>query len=492
MAPAVEIPLVDLSDEDEANRWERAHGLMTESTRCPFVLPRDFPLRPLLLRLGADEHILLLVHHHIASDGWSSQLFWRELTTLYGAFALGEASPLEELPIQYQDYASWQRRWLQGEVLERQLAYWKKQLDGVAVLQLPTDHPRPTAQRFNGAKHTALFPKELAEGLKTLSRQEGSTLFMTLLAAFQTLLYRYAAQEDISVGCPVAGRIRPETEGLIGFFINTLVLRTDFTGEPSFRDLLRRVRAMALGAYDHQDVPFEKLVEELRPQRDLSRHPLFQVSFRLRNYPRSPENISGLAIEPFELKTEIAKYDLALAIDDDARGLTAEIEYNTDLFDAATIDQMLGHYRILLEEIVRNPERRISAIELLSEAERHRLLVEWNDTEKLYSKDKCVQELFEEQVTRTPEAVAVVFQDHRLTYRELNNRANQLAHYLRRFGVGSGRLVAICMDRSLEMIVGLIGILKAGGAYVPVDPEYPKERAVLMLEDTAPPVLLTQ
>jgi amino acid adenylation domain-containing protein len=432
------------------------------------------------------------VMHHIVSDGWSMGVFLRELVVLYEAFYKGHPSPLEELPIQYADFAMWQREWLEEEELETQLAYWEGQLAGVPVLELPTDRPRPAAPSHQGAQQSLLLPKEFSESLKALSRQEKVTLFMTLLAAFEVLLYRYTGQEDIAVGTPIANRTRTEIEELIGFFVNTLALRTDLSGDPTFRELVARVREVTLEAYAHQDLPFEKLVEELRPERNLSHPPLFQVGFGLQDAAGEGVAVGEVAVEPVEVDKGTAKFDLTLSMVEGAEGLRGTVEYSTDLFDAGTMARMLGHYRTLLEGIVANPNRRLSELPLLTEAERHRMLVEWNDTAVAYSEDSCIHELFEAQVARTPETVAVVFEGQQLTYRELNGRASQLARYLRALGVGPEVLVGICVERSLEIAVGILGILKAGGAYVPLDPMYPRERLAFMLDDTRTPVVLTQ
>ena len=349
----------------------------------------------------------------------------------------------------------------------------------------------PSVQTYRGARQSIELPKGLTEGLKELSRREGVSLFMTLLAAFQTMLYRYTGQEDIVVGSPIANRNRAEIEGLIGFFVNTLVLRTDLAGNPSFRELLSQVREVALGAYEHQDLPFEKLVEELQPERNLSHSPLFHVMFALQNAPGPTADVSGLTPRREFIDSGTAKFDLTLFVFPQEEGLTATLEYNTDLFDAATITRMMGHFRTLLEGIVTNPRRRVSDLPLLTETERHQLLVEWNDTETGDQGDQCLHELFEAQVERTPDAIAVVFQDQKWTYRELNGRANQLATYLKRLGVPSEALVGLCMERSVELMVGILGILKVGGGYVPLDAEYPKERLFFMLEDARVPVLLT-
>jgi len=377
-------------------------------------------------------------------------------------------------------------------VLEEQVAYWGGQLGGdLPVLELPTDRPRPAAQTFRGATQSFVLSGDLSGSLKVLSRQEGVTLFMTLLAAFKTLLYRYTGQEDILVGSPIANRNRAEIEELIGFFVNTLVLRTDLSGNPTFRELLGRVRDVTMGAYAHQDLPFERLVEELQPERDLSYNPLFQVVFALQSVPMEAPTLPGLTVTLLEVDNRTAKFDLTLELWERAEGLYGRLEYNTDLFEAGTIERMAKHFRTLLEGIVTDPGQRLWEPPLLTEAERHQLLVEWNDTEAGYPRDKCIHQLFEEQVNRTPDAAAVVFEGEKLTYAELNRRANQLAHHLQALGVGPETLVGLCVERSFEMIIGILGILKAGGAYVPLDPAHPKERLAFMLEDAQVMALLT-
>ncbi len=494
IAPAqpLTLPVVDLRGLEESERKAEARRRAREEARRPFDLARGPLFRAGLLRLGEEEHVLLLTMHHIVSDGWSMGVFRRELETLYEAFSRGEPSPLAELPIQYADFAVWQRRWLQGEVLDRQLSYWKQRLAGVGALELPTDHPRPPVQTFRGTRQSLALSESLTEALKELSRREGVTLFMTLLGAFQVLLSRYTGQEDVTVGSPIANRNRAEIEGLIGFFVNTLALRTDLSGDPTFKELLGRVQEVALGAYGYQDIPFEKLVEELQPERDTSRSPLFQVMFALQNMPQQAPESKDLSLSRLQVESGTAKFDLTLFMSEGPEGLRATCEYNTDLFEADTIARMLKHFRVLLKGVVANPERRLSELPLLTEPERHQLVVEWNDTQADYPKDECVHELFEEQVERTPEAVAVVFEEQRLTYRELNRWANRLAHRLKGMGVGPGVPVGACLERSPEMVAAWLGILKAGGAYVPLDPTYPAERLGFMLEDAAAPVVLTQ
>lgn len=489
---SVDFPLIDLSSCPDDKRNEELQRAITEISEQRFDLSRDLMIRAALFRLAPSEHVFLLVTHHIATDGWSGGILWRELALLYAAFSTGEPDPLPELPVQYADYAVWQRSYLQGEVLEKQLSYWKKQLSGVPVLELPVDRPRPAVQSYQGARLSFAISKTVSEKLKTLSRNHGVTLFMTLLAAFQTLLHRYTGQEDIAVGSVIANRTRAEIEGLIGFFVNTLVLRADLSGNPSFREVMARVRKVALEAYGHQDLPFEKLVEEFNPDRKLSRTPLFQVMFVFQNAPRSDLELRGLEVKSVRTNSDTAKFDLTLSVVEEAGELKASLEYNTDLFEAGTIARMLGHFQRLLKDIVADPERRLSELAILTEAERRQIVVEWNDTGRVYPKDKCIHELFEAQVERTPDALAVVFEDRQLTYRELNAKANQLAHYLKKRGVGLEVLVGLCVERSVEMVVALLAIVKGGGAYVPLDPQYPKERLKFMLEDTRASIIVTQ
>ncbi len=477
-----------------ANEQEIAvQQLAQEHAIQPFDLANQALFRAKLLVLNERENVLLVSMHHIVSDGWSMGLFVKELAVLYDAYAQDKSPNLLPLPIQYADFALWQRQWLQGDVLQSQLNYWQKQLkDAPALLPLPTDRPRPAVQTFAGARQEFALSLELTQQLTQLSQQQGCTLFMTLLAAFDTLLYRYTEQTDILVGTPIANRDRSQIEGLIGFFVNTLVMRTNLAGNPSFSELLGRVREMAMEAYTHQHLPFEMLVEALQPERNLSHTPLFQVMFVLENAPISTVELTGLTVNLLRLRSKTAKFDLTLAMENTTTGLVGMWEYNTNLFDAGTIERMAGHFVTLLESIVANPQERLFQLPLLTQPEQHQLLVEWNDTQAEYSHDKCIHQLFEEQVQRTPDAVAVVFEDQHFTYHELNCRANQLAHYLKSLGVGADVLVGLCVERSLEMLVGLLGILKAGGAYVPLDPEYPQERLQFMLEDAQLSVLLTQ
>ncbi|WP_199304817.1 non-ribosomal peptide synthetase [Coleofasciculus sp. FACHB-125] len=508
-ASGLTIPLsvVDLRQFPECDRELQAQQLVAAEIERPFDLSSIPLLRVKLLQLSETEHILLLNMHHIICDDWSIGVLIRELGTLYTAFTCKDGmhpvSTLPELPLQYADFAHWQREWLQGEVLETQLAYWRQQLNGICILNLPIDRPKPAVASYRGATQSLELPKKLSDPLQTLSQQEGTTLFMTLLAAFQTLLYRYTHQEDIAVGSPIANRNRSEIEGLIGFFVNSLVLRTDLSGNPTFRELLSRVRQVTLGAYSHQDLPFEKLVEELHPERNLNIHPLFQVVFGFENAPMSALELPGLVPSFMDVDFKTTRFDLELHLwkcSEDFRslwggkwenseGIRGVVVYNTDLFDEATITRMLGHFKTLLEGIVNHPEERVANLPLLGEAERQQLLIQVNDTQADYPQNQCIHQLFENQVKQNPNSIAVIFENletrviESLTYRDLNIRSNQLAHYLQKMGVVSEVLVGICMERSVDLIVGLLGILKAGGAYVPLDPSYPQERLKFMLDD---------
>jgi amino acid adenylation domain-containing protein len=492
ISPADEFQVeeVDLEGLAEGNREAEWRRLAAEESQRVFDLNQGPLFCCRLLHLGAEDRVLLMSMHHIVCDGWSFGVLLSELGALYKAFAEVRPSPLPELQLQYVDFADWQRNWLQGEVLERQLSYWKRQLAEVPALELPTDRPRPALQSFRGARHEFSLSPGLSEGLKALSRQEGVTPFITLLSAFQTLLSRYTGQEDIAVGSPIAGRRRPEMEGIIGLFANMLVLRSDLSGDPSFRQALARVRETALQAYADQDVPFEKLVEQLRPQRDLSRSPLFQVMFVLQNAPLRPLELEGVTLTPVTLEHRAAQYDLSLYMRESEEGLVGTVEYNTDLFEPATIARMIAHLQNLLEGIAADPERRLSELPMLGEDERHRQLVEWNATEA-ECEERCLPELLAVQARRRPEAVAAVFEGQELSYGELDERAEVLAGQLRALGVGPEERVGVLLERSLEMMVGLLGVMKAGGAYVPLDPAYPSERLAFMVEDSGICVLLT-
>jgi amino acid adenylation domain-containing protein len=489
----VAIAVVDWQHLFEQEQAEQVQQLATAEAQQPFNLAFGSLLRVTLIKLAAQSHVLLLTMHHIISDGWSMGVLIDELSVLYSAFCGGKASPLPELTIQYADFAHWQQQWLRGEVLQSQLDYWKQQLAGAPpLLELPTDRPRPSVQTFAGSTKYFQLNAELTSQLKTLSRQSGVTLFMTLLAAFSTLLSRYSGQDDIVIGSPIANRNHREVESLIGFFVNTLTLRTQLTGNPCFSELLQQVRATTLAAYDHQDLPFEKLVEALHPERSLSHTPLFQVMFVLQNAASIQVELPELTVTPLQLEDVTARFDLTLSVTETDTELTGAFVYNSDLFDASTLDRLAEHFQTLLAGIVASPQQRVAQLPLLTAREQQQLLVEWNQTQTAYPQDKAIHQLFEAQVEQTPDAIAVVFEDQQLTYRELNDRANQLAHYLQKLGVQPDVLVGICVERSLEMIVGLLGILKAGGAYVPLDPAYPTDRINFMLSDAQVAVLLTQ
>ncbi|NEU74383.1 amino acid adenylation domain-containing protein [Hassallia byssoidea VB512170] len=500
IAPTLIIPLrvIDLRNQFESQEREiQARRFASEEAQRSFNLTTGLLLRLTLLQLDEAEYVLLLNLHHIVADGWSIGVLIKELGTLYKAFLEDKRSPLPELPIQYADFAEWQREWLQGDVLQTQLAYWHHHLEGISVLNLPTDRLRPAVPTYKGAKQFIQLPPYLTQALETLSHQEGVTLFMTLLAAFQTLLYRYTQQEDIAIGSPIANRNRSELEGLIGFFVNTLVLRTDLSGNPTFQELLNRVRKVTLSAYAYQDLPFEKLVEELHQERDLSCHPLFQVVFSLQNTPIEALELPGLTLSQFEFDSKTAKLDLEFHLWQDLESLKGQVVYSTDLFDDSTITRMLGHFQTLLESIVVNPKQRLCDLSILTKAERHQLLIEFNQNKFKIPNQKskieqCFHQLFEAIVAESPNAIALVFEHQQLTYRELNNRANQLAHYLQQLGVVPDVLVGICVERSLEMIIGLLAILKAGGAYLPLDPSLPQSRFNFILKDAKVSVLLTQ
>jgi amino acid adenylation domain-containing protein len=489
----LELPVVDLRELPSSEREIEARRWVTAEAQLRFDLSRGPLLRGIVLRLDDEEYLGLLTMHHIVSDGWSTGILIREVGSLYLAFCAGGSPELPALPIQYADFAQWQRQWLQGEVLETQIAYWRERLSGApASIDLRADYPRPAVQTFRGGHETLVLPGQLKEALKSLGREEGATQFMTFLAAFTVLLYRYTDQDDLVVGTPVANRNRVETEGLIGCFVNALALRTDLSGNPSFRELLRRVREACLGAYGHQDLPFDRLVEELQVARDLSRNPLFQVMFVLHNTALRTVELPGLTLSPVEGDSETAHFDLTLQIADTDQGLTAALVYNTDLFEAGTIARMLGHFQTLLAGIVADPEQHLSDLPLMTPDERRQALARCNGGKTDHPRDSLVHRLFEAQVDRAPDGIAVAFEAEALTYGQLNRRANQLAHHLRALGVGPEIVVAVCLERSLAGVIGLLGILKAGGAYLPLDPAHPKERQAFMLRDAEVPVVLTR
>jgi amino acid adenylation domain-containing protein len=492
-AGGFQLRVVDLSSRPETGRRAEAERQAQSEAKRTFDLSREL-FRVSLFRLSAEEHILVVALHHIISDVWSLLGVLRhELNTLYSAYKEGRPSPLPELEAQYADYAIWQREWLQGEILERQVGYWREQLHGMpAALELPTDRPRPAAPSYKGARLPLSLSKDLVASLEALGRREGATLYMTLLGALQVLLSRWSGQDDIAVGSPIAGRTHRKTEGMIGFFLNTLVMRTDLSGDPTFTELLGRVKNVALGAYTHQDLPFEKLVAELQPERDLSRHALFQVMFTLQNQPLSSVQLPGLSWKQAPMPATTSKVDLAIEFFEMGSYLHGSVEYATDLFDSETIERLAGNFKTLLEGVATDAERPIWELPLLSDAERRQILREWNATEAEYPREKCLHELFEEQAQRTPDSVAVVYEDAHLSYGELNARANRVAHHLRSLGVGPDSRVGVGIERSLEMMVGLLAALKAGAAYLPIEPGHPRARLAHMLEDAKPHALLTQ
>jgi amino acid adenylation domain-containing protein len=492
-ARASVIPLIDLTELPESERRGRCVQLLRAESGEPFDLSTGPLLRVLLVRLGREEHDVLLTMHHIISDGWSLGVLVREVSELYETYAAGREPKVAELEVQYGDYAAWQREWLSGPLLEREMEYWRQQLSrSSGVLENLGDRVRPAIASHRGEVEGFQIGAALTEGLMQVTRDESVTLFMLLLAVWQTLLFRYTGDSDVRIGTPIANRNRRETEGLIGFFVNTLVIRSRVAGDLRFTELLKQVRDTALAAYAHQDVPFEKLVEELQPERSFSHAPLFQIMFQLQNAPVGALELTGLQLSPINLGGSNAKFDLTLQMQEANGQLLGFLEYATDLFDWATIKRMIGHYVQLLEGVVADREQTISKLPLLSEAEQEQLITGWNETEMVYAREACVHELFEEQVERTPNAVAVICPHEQISYRELNHRANQLAHHLRGLGVGPEVIVGICVERSLEMVVGLLGILKAGGAYLPIDPGSPRARMLYMFEDAGTAVLLTQ
>jgi amino acid adenylation domain-containing protein/thioester reductase-like protein len=494
IAPTLTLPLpvFDLRHVPAVEREAAAMRAATEEAERPFDLARGPLLRMSLVQMDDDDHLLLVTMHHIVSDGWSIAVFIREALATYYAFSTGAPLTLPEPPIQYADFVRWQQEQVQGTPLQSQLRYWTEKLADLSVLELPTDRPRPAVLSPRGASCSLALPADLTRALRTLGRREDATLFMVLMAAFQTVLHRYSGQDDVVVGTLVSGRNRAELEDLIGCFINAVTIRTDFAGDPTFSQLLARVRQVALEAYAHEDVPFEKVVEALQPRRDLGRAPLFQVMFVLQGTPMPPPKGLGLTVRPLPVESRTAKFDLNLSFIESDDGLLGTLEYSTDLFEGATIARMLGHLRRVLEAIVEDPDQPVGRLPLLTEAELRQQLVEWNDTAVDYGPFRCIHEIVEAQVERTPDAVALVFEGQHLTYSDLNWRANRLAHQLQALGVGPEVCVGVCMERSLELVIALLGVLKAGGAYLPLDPISPRERLEYMLGNAQAPVLLTQ
>lgn len=488
----IELPVVDLRHLSEAEREKEVSKLAVADAERPFDLSQAPLLRFKLLKLAPREHVLLLTMHHIISDGWSMGILVREMGAIYQALRSGQTIELAPLKIQYADFARWQRDWLKDEVLDEQLGYWRPHLAGApAVLNLPIASSRPRIQTITGSHITKQLDSKLTNALRELSRREGATLFMTLLAAFKTLLYRYSGQDDLVVGSPIAGRNRQELEELIGFFVNSLPLRTSLAGNPTFRQLITRVRETALGAFAHQDLPFEKIVEATQPRRSLSYAPIFQVMFALQNQPSATFKLPGLEVAPLKREYDTSKFDLTLFMNEGAGGLECWLEYNTDIFASDSIERLLEHFETLLASVVSNPDRRIANLALLRDDEQQQLLVDWNDTAVDFPARNSVHEFFEAQAAKTPEAIALMCGQRQMNYAELNQRANQVARHLRTLGVGPESRVAICLPRSIEMVTAVLAVLKAGGAYVPLDPAYPTERLAFTLEDSNARVLLT-
>jgi natural product biosynthesis luciferase-like monooxygenase protein/amino acid adenylation domain-containing protein len=489
----IKLTIHEVAGRTAEEKQAEVKRLTQEEERKPFDLKQGPLMRVQLLRVSSEQHVALFTLHHIVSDGWSQGVLVEEIGRLYTAHMQGEQPVLDPLPIQYGDYAAWQREWLQGEVLERQLEYWRKQLEGMTgILELPTDHPRPAVQSYEGTHYLVSFGEKLSRRLQEVARQENVTLYMLLLASLDVLLWRYSGDEDIAIGSPIANRTHKETEKLIGFFVNTLVVRNRVERRASFTDLLKQVRETALGAYAHQDVPFERLVEELNPNRDLSRSPLFQVMFALQNQPQQELQLPGLKLTTVEAESATSKFDLSFYVNQAEKTLEAAIEYNTGLFEHATTERMWKHWEELLRAIAEAPHRTVEDLPILSEQERREVLEKWNRTEREYPAGKTVVELFEEQVSRTPQRIAVSYAGEKLTYDQLNRRANQLAHRLMKSGVHQEQVVGIALDRSLNMLVALLGVLKAGGAYVPMDPEYPAARLQYMLENSGLLLVITR
>jgi amino acid adenylation domain-containing protein len=484
------LQVVDLTALPPQERQAEAQRLADDDAQRPFDLSTGPLFRVQLVRLAEEDHLLLITMHHIVSDGWSIKLLGHELASLYNAYRAGEDSPLSALPIQYADFAVWQREWMRGEQLEKQLEYWREQFGGeLPEMELPMDHARPARQSYRGAAEALEFGPDVLRRLKEIGRECKATFFMTALALFDVLMWRYSGQSDLLIGTPIANRNRRETEGLIGFFVNTLVLRAKMNGNSTFREFLDQVRETTLRAYEHQDVPFEKLVEALQPARSLSRHPLFQVLFT--HQDGGELKLSGLELTWMDTENEIAKFDLSFFVSESKNGLYVWFEYDVELFERPTIARMLKHFGVLLKGIVENPDARLSELPFLTDEEQQQLR-EWNQTTTEYGRDLCLQQIVEAQAAQQPDKVALVHGKEQITYPELNERANQLAHYLREHGVGLNVRVAVLMERSVNFIVAMLGIIKAGGCYVPLDGTHPRQRLQFMLEDAGARLLLTE
>ncbi|MEM6402144.1 MAG: condensation domain-containing protein, partial [Cyanobacteria bacterium P01_D01_bin.116] len=481
----LKLPLIDLQALSTQQQEKQIKQLIKETATQPFDLSQTPLFRTKLIKLNYKENVLLFTMHHIISDYFSMRLLIRELAVIYQSLSKGETLQLPELSVQYGDYATWEQEWLKSEKRTVQLEYWQKNLANYPpLLTLPTDYPRPPVQRFHGARKSFALSQDLSNALKNLSQGQNTTLFMTLLAAFKILLYRYSNQEDILIGSTITNREnRAEISNLIGLFVNNLIFRTDLSGNPSFTNFLQQVREVTLNAYANQDLPYEYLVEQLQPERNLSYNPLFQVMFILHNTPTQTIDLSGLSLKYLEPEHETSRFDLSLDMYETASDLTGIFEYNTDLFAVGTIERIIGHFQTLLTAIVANPEQNICELPLLTPPEEKQLLLEWNNTSCDYS-ELCIHQLFEAQAEKTPDKIAIVFESQQFTYKELNEKANQLARYLKSVGVEAQTRVGICLERSEKMLVGLLGILKAGGTYIPLDPAFPEERLRFMVEDS--------
>jgi amino acid adenylation domain-containing protein len=494
--PKLEVRLtpVDLRSVPFEQREQEALRLVTEDFSRPFDLEQGPLLRVGLLRLAEDDHVMHINMHHTVTDRWSGAIFEQETGLLYEAFANNRPSPLPALPIQYADYSLWQRSRAESEIYQRQAAYWTNRLTGLPfVLEVPTDFPRPPIQNFRGARVYTRYSKRLLDALRELSRREGVTMFTLALAAYKALLWRYTAQETILVGATFANRNRPELQNMVGYLLNLIVLSTDLSGNPTFRELLQRERETVLEGFANQDLPFGKLVQELRPVQDASRNPIVQHSLIYLDFPElTVMETLGLTAKHLDIDNGASRFDMTLAMTETGEGYEVDIEYPTDLYRRERIERMTKHLENILESVVVDPTQRLSDLPLLSENEKRQVLVEWNDTAAAYPSDRCIHELFEAQVKQRPDDVALLFENERLTYRELNEQANRVAHYLREAGVKNGELVGLFTSRSLRMVVALLGILKAGGAYLPLDERYPKERLDFMLRDSGVRLLLTE
>jgi len=489
---SLELQIVSVTHLPLAMREQEAQRLLDEAVQQPFNLLQGPLMRPLLVQLAPQEHLLLLSLHHILSDGWSTAIIIRELTTLYTAFRAGQPSPLPESPIQYADYAVWQRERLKDDDLVQHLSYWKQQLaNSPALLELPGDWPRPARQSYQGGEVPFAFPRTLLEQLKRLGLREGASLFMVLVAAYKVLLCRYSQQEDLLIGTPIANRTHPEVENLVGLFANTLVLRTNLAGNPTFREALKRVRTMLLEAYDHQEIPFEQIVEAIHPERSLSHNPLFQVLFILQNGLRGKMGLTDIDLIPIPVHRGIAPFDLTFDISETPEGLRGSLHYNKDIFEQETVVRFIEHYRILLEGIVIQPEQHIHELPLLTPEEYHLLQIRWNQTKNNYPRDEHILNLFETQVKQTPHATALLSEKQRLSYHELNGLANRIAQHLQDVGVSSETPVAVLDERGSSLLLALLGIFKAGGAYLPLDPLHPVSRLRQVLARSAVGLILT-